>query len=96
MRILPTKSSCIEPLNHLAGAPVCDRLLTLANPKAGSKPALRFVERRRNGRCMEREDRMNRIFRIPNFRIPDVIKARARAANPHSREVPLRASCPSC
>ena len=43
MRILPTKSSQFGPLNQLAGAPVCDRLSTLANPKASYKPALRFM-----------------------------------------------------
>jgi len=43
VRILPTKSWRFEPLNQLAGAPVCDRLLTLANPKAGYKPALRLM-----------------------------------------------------
>jgi len=45
VRILPTENSRFEPLNQLAGAPVCDRLLTLANPKAGYKPALRFMVR---------------------------------------------------
>ena len=43
-RILPTESSRFEPLNQLAGAPVCDRLSTLAIPKAGYKPALQFME----------------------------------------------------
>jgi len=43
-RILPTRISRFERLNQLAGAPVCDRLLTLANPKAGYKPALQFKE----------------------------------------------------
>ena len=45
--ILPTESSRFELANQLAGAPVCDRLLTLANPKAGSKPALRLMEQQR-------------------------------------------------
>jgi len=59
VRILPTKSSRFKPLNPLAGAPVCDRLLALPNPKAGCKPALRFV-----GRCRNKNAADHQLFRV--------------------------------